>query len=365
MIRYRLFEIWRFIAALLIMFYHFAHFAPEQSQWVKDSLESLRLLLDLFFIISGYLIFARYADQVRGFSSYLNYLARRFVRLYPLHLITLGYFVAVGVAVSFGLTRTGGGRDLYQWDMLVPNLLLIQAWGVSDSLTFNFVSWSLSAEWFAYLALPIVIFAHRSAGLAGLLVLSVLSYAALEVMIRIGLMPFPSWVLADTWGAYRVFADFALGAFLVVLVTRCPWHLGSRLVAWAALIGACTLMALDVNLYLSLFALASAVFLAGLVETNEPQRFSYPAFLQPAAIVSFGIYLWHPVIENLLLSFIWNKFIASSSSTVFFAYVGIAMLLTVLVAIVSFRCFETPMAHTLSRLMGLKKSAASVAPVVV
>jgi len=365
LVRYRLFEIWRFIAALLIMFYHFAHFAPEQSQWVKTSLESLRLLLDLFFIISGYLIFTRYADQVQGVSSYLRYLGRRLVRLYPLHVITLGYFVAVGVAVSLGLTRTGGGRDLYQWDMLIPNLLLIQAWGVSDALTFNFVSWSVSAEWFAYLALPILILVHRSAGLVGLFALSVFSYAALQVMIRFGLMPFPSWVQADTWGAYRVFADFALGAFLSVLVTRCPLRFGSRLPAWAALIGACALMTLDVNLYLSLVVLALAVFLAGLVETNEPERFSYPVFLQPAAVVSFGIYLWHPVIENLMLSFVWNKFIASPSSTVFFGYVAIAMLLTVVVAIISFRCFETPMAHLLSRLMGLKKTAVSVAPAAV
>jgi peptidoglycan/LPS O-acetylase OafA/YrhL len=109
-------------------------------------------------------------------------------------------------------------------------------------------------------------------------------------------------------------------------------------------------MALDFNLYLSLAVLALAVFLAGLVETNAPERFSYPSFLQPAAVVSFGIYLWHPVTENLFLAFVWNKFIASQSSALFFVYIAGIMLLTVLVAIASFRFFETPMAAGLSRL---------------
>lgn len=362
LIRYRLFEIWRFIAAVLIMFYHFAHFAPAASLWVKDAMETLRPLLDMFFIVSGYLIFTRYRNEVRSFRSYLVYLGRRLVRLYPLHLATLSYFVLVGIAVALGLTRTGGGTDLYRWDMLIPNLLLIQAWGFSGPLSFNFVSWSLSAEWFAYLTLPVIIFAYRRAGLAGLVVLLVLAFTALEVMIRTGLMPVKSWVYADTWGAYRVFADFVLGALLSVLVARCPWRISNRLPAWAGLILACTLMALGLAPYITVSVLAFAVFLAGLVETNDPERFSYPAFLQPAAIVSFGVYLWHPVTENFFLAFLWNKYIASPSSALFFAYVGLVMVITVFVAIASFRFFETPMARALSHFLGLKKPKSTLAP---
>lgn len=359
LIRYRLFEIWRFIAALLIMFYHFAHFAPADSLWVKDAMEVMRPLLDLFFIISGYLIFTRYGDEVRSFRTYLVYLGKRLVRLYPLHLATLTYFVLVGIAVALGLSSTGGDAELYRWDMLIPNLLLIQAWGFGGPLSFNFVSWSLSAEWFAYLALPIIILAHRRAGLAGLFVLLVLTYTALEVMIRTGLMPVENWVYADTWGAYRVFADFVLGALLSVLVSRCPWRISNRLPAWAALVLACALMALGLSPYISVSALAVAVFLAGLVETNDPARFCYPAFLRPAAIVSFGVYLWHPVIENFFLAFFWNRYLASPSSALFFAYVGVIMIVTVFVAIASFRFFETPMAHMLSHLLRLRKPAPS------
>ena len=361
MIRYRLFEIWRFLAALLIMFYHFAHAAPAESLWIKDALESLRPLLDLFFIISGYLIFVRYGAEVRDPRTYLHYLAKRLVRLYPLHLATFSYFVAVGLAVTFGLSRTGGNAELYRWEMLIPNLLLIQAWGFDGPLSFNFVSWSLSGEWFAYLALPVVILAHRRAGIAGLAVLLLISYAAMEAMILSGLMPVKSWVFADSWGAYRVFADFVLGALISVLVERCPWRIGQRLPAWVVLFASCALMAAGTNVYLSISALA--VFLAGLAETRDPERCSYPAFLRPAAVVSFGIYLWHPVTENLFISFLWNKFIHAPSSALFFAYAGVIMLATVFLAIASFRFFETPVAHALSNALALRRRPAQTAPV--
>jgi len=168
MIRYRLFEIWRFVAALLIMLYHFGHFAPGDGLALKNELAPLRPLLDMFFIISGFLIFARYGEQVRDARSYGIYLYKRLIRLYPLHLATLSYFVLIGLLVSVGVLRTGGEPQLYDWSALPSNLLLIQAWGVEDRLSFNFVSWSLSAEWFAYLLLPVIIVAFRRAGLAAL-----------------------------------------------------------------------------------------------------------------------------------------------------------------------------------------------------
>ncbi|EKF19263.1 acyltransferase family protein [Nitratireductor pacificus] len=355
MIRYRLFEIWRLVAALLIMLYHFGHFAPGESQWVKDDLSLLRPLLDMFFIISGFLIFSRYGTEVRNARSYVVYLGKRLARLYPLHLATLSYFVLVGLAIHFGFLRTGGEAGLYQWDTLVANLLLIQAWGVQDTLTFNFVSWSLSAEWFAYIFLPLIILAYRFGGRIGLFLLLALSYVVLEAMVHTGIMPFESWVLADTWGAYRTFADFVLGAFLAVLVAGSPLTLASRGPAWIAIIAACVSMALQLNIYLTLALLGIAVFLAGVAERNDPERYTYPAFLRPAAAVSFGIYLWHPVTESLFFSFVWSHFIGSPSSLVFFAYTAAIMLLTVGVAVASYQIFEARLAGAFLRLTGLRR----------
>ncbi|MDV6226122.1 acyltransferase [Nitratireductor aquimarinus] len=353
MIRYRLYEIWRFAAALLIMLYHFGHFAPGEGLQVKNELEALRPLLDMFFIISGFLIFSRYGDQVRDARSYGVYLYKRLIRLYPLHLATLSYFVFIGLLVSLGVLRTGGEAALFDWSALPANLLLIQAWGVEDRLTFNFVSWSLSAEWFAYLLLPVIIMAYRRGGLTGLFGLLFACYAILEVMVRTGVMPFESWVQADTWGAYRTFADFVLGALLAVLVRRSALTVSARWPAWVAILLACTSMALRLDIYVTLLLLAVAVFLAGVVERNNPDGYTYPAFLRPAAAVSFGVYLWHPVTESIFFSFIWGHFIQSPSVTLFFAYTGAVMLLTIFVAMASFRFFENVLSGYLLNAAGL------------
>ncbi|WP_367716840.1 acyltransferase [Nitratireductor sp. GISD-1A_MAKvit] len=355
MIRYRLFEIWRLVAALLIMLYHFGHFAPGAGLAVKDELESLRPLLDMFFIISGFLIFTRYGDQVRDARSYGIYLYKRLIRLYPLHLATMSYFVLVGLLVLAGVLRSGGEPELYDWSALPSNLLLIQAWGVEDRLTFNFVSWSLSAEWFAYLLLPVIIVAYRQWGLAGLFALLFACYASLELMVRSGVMPFESWVKADTWGAYRTFADFVLGALLSLLVHRSRLSVSARWPAWIAILLACTSMVLQLNIYVTLFALAVAVFLAGLVERNDPERYTYPVFLRAAAAVSFGIYLWHPVTESMFFSYLWSHHIRSESIGLFFTYTGCVMLLTVFVAIASFRLFENTLSGYLLRVVGLAR----------
>ncbi len=355
MIRYRLFEIWRFVAALLIMLYHFGHFAPGAGLAVKNELASLRPLLDMFFIISGFLIFARYGEQVRDAKSYGVYLYKRLIRLYPLHLATLSYFVLIGLLVALGVLRTGGEPQLYDWSALPSNLLLIQAWGVEDRLTFNFVSWSLSAEWFAYLLLPVILFAYRRSGLAGLFLLLFACYAVLELLVHTGVMPFESWVKADTWGAYRTFADFVLGALLAVLAQRSSMTVSARWPAWIAILLACTSMVLQLNIYVTLLLLAIAVFLAGLVERNDPERYGYPVFLRPAAAVSFGIYLWHPVTESIFFSYLWSHRIQSHSIALFFMYTAFVMLVTVIVAMASFRFFENRLSGYLLRVAGLTR----------
>ncbi|WP_336055003.1 acyltransferase family protein [Nitratireductor sp. CH_MIT9313-5] len=363
MIRYRLFEIWRFMAALLIMLYHFGHFAPSDALWVKDGLELLRPLLDLFFIISGFLIFDRYGERVLEARAYGAYLFKRLVRLYPLHLVTLSYFVAVGLAVELGLSNTGGGLDLFQWETLLTNLLLMQGWGLNDNLTFNYVSWSLSGEWLAYLLLPILALAWRIAGLAGLALMTIASYGGLEFLVASGLMPETHWVYADTWGAYRVFADFALGALLAMLARKWPLHSsGSRLAAWIALLVSCMLMTLDISVYVSIAVLALAVYLAALAELVEPERYTYPAFLRPAAAVSFGVYLWHPVTESIFFSYIWNKYLLGAPAGVFFVYVAAVMVITVGVAILSFVLFENRIADRLLVWSGLHKPKGAVSP---
>ncbi|PRD44293.1 acyltransferase [Phyllobacterium phragmitis] len=363
---FRLFEFWRLCAALLIMLYHFSFNGPVGTEWMIEWLQRLRPLLDMFFIISGFLIVVHYGDKVTDWRSYVTYMVRRFARLYPLHLITFLIFLAVGIFYHLGILRPFGGAERYDLAQIIPNLLLIQAWGFSNELTFNFVSWSLSAEWFAYLMLPLILFANRIAGAKGLVALLVLWIALLETLLALHIMPGKHWLEADTWGAYRAFADFITGALIAVLASRSRLTLTARWPAWLAILASCTLMQLQVDYYYSVAVMAVAVFLAAVAERNDQKTFVYPKPLRPFAAVSFGIYLWHPVVEVVMFGFVWKRLLAPLGATDFYLFLPLPMAITMVVAVLSYRWFEKPAGDWFLRRLGLKRpaSTAAVSPLI-
>ena len=120
----------------------------------------LHLAVDLFFVISGIVIAERYADRITGTVDYFRFMSRRVARLYPLHLATLAFYVAIGVLVWSGkLHPVDAAR--YNPQAILPNLLLTHAWLPSGVISFNYVSWSISAEFFVYLAFPLILWVLR------------------------------------------------------------------------------------------------------------------------------------------------------------------------------------------------------------
>lgn len=362
--QFRLFGFWRLFAAFLVMCYHYAHYAPENAPAIIAWFERMMPLLDMFFMISGFLIFQRYHDRIDTPKAYREYLIKRLARLYPLHLMTTGFFVLVGLAVSLGLVHSmgaEGGMSRYNWSQLPANLLLVQAWGVSEDLTFNYVSWSLSAEWFCYLALPLIIMAAHRGGLPGLFVLLAVVILTLEGLTASGILPFESWMKASTWGAFRAFADFIAGAIVCLLFMRSTWTLRSSVPAWAVIIGAVIGMHMGVPPYLSLVFIALALFLAAVSERNAPNAYSRLDIFAPVANVSFGIYLWHPVLEAAFLSYLWRRYVEPSGLIGFAPYLLIPMILTVLVSLVSYRLVEKPANGAILKAAGFKRPRASSA----
>lgn len=332
---YRIYSIWRLVAALVIMLYHFAHYGPEGSQAL---VERMLPMLDMFFIISGFLIFEAYRDKIDSGRDYAAFAVRRFARIYPLHLATLAFFVTIGIAGHLGYVQTGGATR-YDLSQLLPNLLLVQAWGVTRELSLNYVSWSLSAEWFCYLMLPLILLFFRRGGAAGLALLFALVIALLETLSFTGVMPFKSWLRADTWGAYRAFADFVVGALIAALAGAAGRALCSHWPAWLTMLAAIVTMQLKWPPYLSYALVVAALYLAAICERNTPERARWLDFAAPAATVSFGIYMWHPVIETMTFHYVWPKLIAPTGLG-FYAFLPIPMVASILLAWLSYHTYE-------------------------
>jgi exopolysaccharide production protein ExoZ len=145
--------------AVLLVF--FVHFHTAFKAWLSPASPLFQVSqflgtvggsgVDLFFVISGYLI---YGAVIRpGFTS-IRFLRRRVQRIYPAFLCVSLIYVGLWIFSSddnFKFHGTIGQQASY----LIQNILLMP--GIFRVKAMNGVAWSLSYEMFFYLLLPLVV----------------------------------------------------------------------------------------------------------------------------------------------------------------------------------------------------------------
>ena len=163
-----------------------------------------------------------------------------------------------------------------------------------------------------------------------------------------------------------MFADFTAGGLICVLVSQSRLTLTARWPAWLVMFAACVLMQLEVNAYYSIAVMCLAVFLAAIAERNDQKTPVYPNWLRPFAAVSFGIYLWHPVVEVVMFGFVWKRLLAPLGIVDFYAFLPLPMIITMIVAVLSYRWFEKPVGDWFLSRLGLRRpaSANAAAPLI-
>lgn len=109
--------------------------------------------VDLFFILSGFVLSQVSKEIIVTPSQYLEFLRQRLTRIYPLHLFVLCALALIVLTVPGFEDRYDVPR--FEPDAFVASLLLIQNWFYWLPACWNGPSWSLSAEWFAHLTFPI------------------------------------------------------------------------------------------------------------------------------------------------------------------------------------------------------------------
>lgn len=202
----------RFFAAIWVAFFAFW---PHMDAALTPMVVAKGYLgVDLFFVLSGFILCHVYLERfgTRGFD-YRAFLTARVARIYPLHLATLLGVMALGL----GATAAGISIDnnILGWDTLIPNLLLVQSWGFVNEAGWNHPSWSVSAEWSAYLTFPLyayVAWRLRTRPLLALLLAAALLIGLYEVFPR--LAGFPLTQATIHWGALRIVPAFAYGCAL-------------------------------------------------------------------------------------------------------------------------------------------------------
>ena len=178
--------------------------------------------VELFFVLSGFILCHVYlaaAGEKR--FSYSGFLWARIARVYPLHIATLAGVGVLGLgAVAMGMSIDG---NVLSWASLPANIGMVHAWGMASEAGWNHPSWSISAEWFAYLSFPVFAFLawrlrHRPvvAIVAAIVFLGGL-YAVFEPLAG-----FPLTQATILWGALRIVPCFAYGCALYLAYRRAP-----------------------------------------------------------------------------------------------------------------------------------------------
>lgn len=206
----------RFIAAFWLLLYFFWGRLDIGGRDQFALIEKGGMGVDLFFILSGFILAHVYGPQVENKTfHWRSFLWARLARVYPLHIAC--FLVMVGL--WFVAKATGAEIDVRAFDVsqIPAHLLLVQAWGTVQSDGWNFPAWSISAEWFAYLTFPLTFaFAalFRKAPLAGLAIAVGIFWILVAFAHQNGMV-----LVNMTWqgGALRIVPSFIMGIALWML----------------------------------------------------------------------------------------------------------------------------------------------------
>ena len=252
----------RGIAAWLVVFYHM-----RSAMLTLLPVDVIRVLargylaVDLFFILSGFVLWYNYAPRLRagGMAEAGRFLWRRVARIWPLHIVLLGLFVV------YALTLLALGRDasFYPFAELPLHVLLMQNWGFTPALRWNDPSWSISTEMAAYLVFPLVVLAAKWERMPTAVLIAVGLCLAGAIALYFGAHGQTS-VGADIsrFGLGRCLFEFSLGNVMCLLWLR--WR-DQRHAALAVLLAGAAFLAAAVVLRMPETVLVPIPFVAGLL----------------------------------------------------------------------------------------------------
>jgi peptidoglycan/LPS O-acetylase OafA/YrhL len=160
----------RGVAALIVVVFHFAYYILPSTGVILSAYSNFfrngYLAVDLFFMLSGFIMAYVYVDSFSpgvSKSNYWGYLRSRFARIYPLHLFTLATLVCLEIVKIF-LPDFHAFTDKFTFTSLFANILLLQAFDLNTppllwgDTYWNEPAWSISVEFVIYCIFPFILF---------------------------------------------------------------------------------------------------------------------------------------------------------------------------------------------------------------
>lgn len=324
----------RGLAVLLVFFVHFGA-QIKNTLWLQIpgigiALQTLgHAGVDLFFVLSGYLI---YGMTLRRPRPYLGFLGRRAQRLYPTFLVVLVLELGMALAsTSRGYLPTDSGELAAT---LVANLLFLP--GVFPIKPIVTVAWSLSYEVAFYLVVPVLVGGLRM--------------RAWPPVARAVLMVLAVWVMAVTGWQHGRMGMFVCGMLLVEALPQIR-SLDRQALISTAVCGAVLLTAghghrgiVFMALFVTCFLVCGAAFAPAGSQGLVARALSWQP-LRWLGNMSYSYYLAHGLVLDVLfrvLRKVMYGTIASLGEAAWFVLLGPAFMATLIGSAALFLLVERP-----------------------
>lgn len=352
----------RGLAILLVMFSHFivvGHHLDTGSAFSRV-VRSGYLGVDLFFVLSGFLITGILIDSKNSPHYFRIFYIRRALRIFPLYYAVLAIAWLSVIFITPGDSLRLKGQDSMAWYWLYASNIGMAVkgnWLASPFWVSLGHFWSLAVEEQFYLVWPFLVFVTGIKRLGRICVVLVLSSPLISLILlgwigelatyvstlgRIGALAAGAW-LAVSWrkpGAWqRIRPNFAPIA----------WVAGALLLSERTILPELDFLEPSVALVLG----GAVVGLAASGAGGRWRRF----FLESGVLrwfgkYSYGIYIYHHALKPLWIYGLWNRVIVpllGSGWTGTLAYVAVASAVSMLLAWLSWNCFEGPILALKSR----------------
>jgi peptidoglycan/LPS O-acetylase OafA/YrhL len=211
-------DVLRGLCAVIVALHHVEFRAPLRDLGL---LRHGALFVDFFFVLSGFIITYNYRD-LATVPQLGRFMALRFARIYPLHLVMLFVFLLYetaqwAVVKILGLTLDSAPFSENDGVAFVLNLTLLNGVGLRE-LSFNIPAWSISSEFWTYLAFALVTMTFAGRSQLQRWAYGLLSLGALATLVWAS----PAPGLTEDWRLFlpRCLFSFFLGALV--------WHAWSR-----------------------------------------------------------------------------------------------------------------------------------------
>jgi len=160
--RFRAIDTFRGLAAILVILFHI----PDSKLLEGNQLVARGYMaVDFFFVLSGFVMAHSYLKKINDLPSAKSFAVKRFKRIYPLHLFTLLAFAAFETARfvvdQYFVKLNTPPFENCDIPTLIANLTLTHSMGLFDHLSWNIPSWSISVEFYVYIAWALMLLVFR------------------------------------------------------------------------------------------------------------------------------------------------------------------------------------------------------------